>query len=81
MGFYFMYFVKKKKKSQAATRENLAADFTPDKFEEFLETVTSGQTSQRKVAAHYETCRTTLRNKVKNKFPPTPKNPTIFTGN
>jgi hypothetical protein len=56
MGFYFRYSAKKKKKSRADTKQNLAtdvyADFTPDELKERLEAIRSDRTNQRKAAAH-----------------------------
>jgi response regulator of citrate/malate metabolism len=43
-------------------------NFTTNKLAKCLETATSGQISQRKVAAHYVICRSTIKNKLDNKL-------------
>ncbi|KAJ8967558.1 hypothetical protein NQ314_002875 [Rhamnusium bicolor] len=54
-------------------------DYTKEKLEECLSAIKTGAMSQRFASVHYRIPRSTIKNKLKNRFTNKPGHPTIFT--
>jgi hypothetical protein len=55
------------------------ADYTAEKLELCLNSVTSGEMSQRVAAAHYDISLSTIKRRLKNNVPNKPGHPVVFT--
>lgn len=55
------------------------ADYSDETLQLCLDSIREGKMSQRKAAEYFKIPRSTIKNKLKNKFPSKPGHPTIFS--
>lgn len=75
--YIFIPDMPSKYKRQPGSR--MYHDYTEDQLYECLEAIRSGEMSQRQAEAHFKICRSTIKNKLKNRHISSPGHPSVFS--